>query len=221
MTSKIIAALSAFIISVISHSGYGGIVLLMAIESACIPLPSEVIMPFSGALTVAAISLQYGREPFSLFWVATAGALGCNLGSAIAYFIGHYGGRPLVEKYGSYLLLSRRDLDWADRFFARYGDFTVFFSRLLPVVRTFIALPAGVARMPQLRFHLYTFIGSWPWCFVLAYIGQKLGQRWESDPRLKAWFHRFDAVIVLVLVLAVAWFVRSHWQHRIRAENQT
>ncbi len=219
MTSKIIAALSAFIISVISHSGYAGIVLLMAIESACIPLPSEVIMPFSGALTVGAIALQYGRQPFSLFWVATAGALGCNLGSAVAYLVGYYGGRPLVEKYGSYLLLSRRDLDWADRFFARYGDWTVFFSRLLPVVRTFIALPAGVARMPQLRFHLYTFIGSWPWCFILAYVGQKLGEKWESDPRLKIWFHRFDAIIVVVLLAAVAWFVWSHWQHRIRASE--
>ncbi len=219
MTSKIIAALSAFIISVISHSGYGGIVLLMAIESACIPLPSEVIMPFSGALTVAAIALQYGRQPFSLFWVASAGALGCNVGSAVAYFVGYYGGRPLVEKYGSYLLLSRRDLDWADRFFAKYGDLTVFFSRLLPVVRTFIALPAGVGRMPQVRFHLYTFIGSWPWCFVLAYVGQKLGEKWESDPRLKIWFHRFDAVIVVVLLAAFAWFVWSHWQHRIRAES--
>jgi membrane protein DedA with SNARE-associated domain len=221
MTSKIIAALSAFIISVISHSGYGGIVLLMAIESACIPLPSEVIMPFSGALTVAAIAMQYGREPFSLFWVATAGALGCNLGSAIAYFVGYYGGRPLVERYGSYLLLSRRDLDWADRFFARYGDFTVFFSRLLPVVRTFIALPAGVARMPQARFHLYTFVGSWPWCFVLAYIGQKLGEKWESDPRLKVWFHRFDAVIVIAILAVAVWFVWSHWQHRIRAETSS
>ena len=219
MTSKIIAALSAFIISVISHSGYGGIVLLMAIESACIPLPSEVIMPFSGALSVGAIAMQYGRQPFSLFWVATAGALGCNLGSAIAYFVGYYGGRPLVEKYGSYLLLSRRDLDWADRFFARHGDWAVFFSRLLPVVRTFIALPAGVARMPQLRFHAYTFIGSWPWCFVLAYVGQKLGEKWESDPRLKIWFHRFDAAIVIVLVVGFGWFVWSHWQHRIRASE--
>jgi membrane protein DedA with SNARE-associated domain len=221
MTSKIIAALSAFIISVISHSGYGGIMLLMAIESACIPLPSEVIMPFSGALTVGVIAAQYGREPFSLFWVATAGALGCNVGSAIAYFVGYYGGRPLVEKYGSYLLLSRRDLDWADRFFAKYGDLTVFFSRLLPVVRTFIALPAGVGRMPQLRFHIYTFVGSWPWCFVLAYVGQKLGEKWESDPRLKIWFHRFDAVIVVVVLAAGAWFVWSHWQHRIRAGKQT
>jgi membrane protein DedA with SNARE-associated domain len=143
------------------------------------------------------------------------------VGSAIAYLVGHYGGRPLVEKYGSYLLLSRRDLDWADRFFAKYGDVTVFFSRLLPVVRTFIALPAGVARMPQLRFHIYTFVGSWPWCFVLAYVGQKLGEKWESDPRLKIWFHRFDAVIVVVLLAAGAWFVWSHWQHRIRAENQS
>ncbi|HSB74192.1 MAG TPA: DedA family protein, partial [Terriglobales bacterium] len=186
MTGKIIAALSAFIIWVISSGGYLGIAILMAIESACIPLPSEIIMPFSGYL------VYMGR--FKLLWVATVGALGCNLGSAIAYAVGYYGGRPLVEKYGSYILLSRHELDWADRFFARYGNITVFVSRLLPVVRTFIALPAGVARMNQPKFHFYTFIGSWPWCLGLAYVGMKLGQRWDTDPRLRTWFHRFDAV---------------------------
>jgi membrane protein DedA with SNARE-associated domain len=180
----------------------------MAIESACIPLPSEVIMPFSGYL------VHTGR--FHLLWVATAGALGCNLGSAIAYAVGAYGGRPLVERYGSYVLLSQRELDWADHFFARYGSATVFVSRLLPVVRTFIALPAGVARMPQLRFHLYTFVGSWPWCLGLAWVGMKLGERWDSDPRLKLWFHRFDAIILVAIVAAAALFVWSRWKDRVR-----
>ena len=219
MIGNIIAALSAFIIHVISALGYPGIVLLMAIESACIPLPSEVIMPFSGALTLAAIAGHYGREPFSLVLVAFFGALGCNVGSEVAYAIGYYGGRPLVEKYGSYLLLSRRELDWADHFFARYGDRTVFLSRLLPVVRTFIALPAGVARMPRLRFHIFTFIGSFPWCLALAYVGMKLGERWESDPRLKTWFHRFDALILAVIVVAVVAFVWTRWKHRIKAPS--
>ena len=216
MTANIIAALSAFIIHVISALGYPGILLLMAIESACIPLPSEVIMPFSGALTLASIAGLYGRPPFTLFWVALVGAAGCCLGSEIAYLVGYYGGRPLVEKYGSYLLLSRRELDWADRFFQRYGDRTVFISRLLPVVRTFIALPAGVARMPRIRFQVYTFIGSFPWCLGLAWVGMRLGAKWESDPRLKTWFHRFDAVILAVIVAGVAWFVWSRWKHRIR-----
>lgn len=211
MIARILAALSAFVIHVISSGGYLGIIALMAIESACIPLPSEIIMPFSGYLVYT------GR--FHLLWVATVGAIGCNVGSAIAYAIGYYGGRPLVEKYGSYLLISKRELDWADHFFARYGDVTVFFSRLLPVVRTFIALPAGIARMPQLRFHVYTFVGSWPWCLGLAYVGMKLGERWETDPRLRLWFHRFDVVIGAAIAAGIVWFVWSHWQHRIRRSN--
>jgi membrane protein DedA with SNARE-associated domain len=206
--TKVIAVLSTFVIGVISTLGYLGILVLMAIESACIPLPSEVIMPFSGYLVYT------GR--FHLLWVATIGALGCNLGSLLAYEIGYYGGRPLVERYGSYLWLSRRELDLADHFFTRWGGATVFFSRLLPVIRTFIALPAGVARMPRLRFHVYTFLGSWPWCLGLAWIGVKLGERWDSDPRLKLWFHRFDALIVGVILLGVIWFVWSRWKHRIR-----
>ena len=208
MITRIISVLSVFIIGVISSSGYLGIVALMAIESACIPLPSEVIMPFSGYLVYS------GR--FHLLWVATAGAIGCNLGSVIAYEIGFYGGRPLVERYGSYILLSRNELDWADRFFVRWGSPAVFIARLLPVIRTFIALPAGIARMPRLRFHVYTFVGSWPWCFVLAYIGMKLGEKWETDPRLRLWFHRFDAVIVAVFLAAAAAFLWSRWAHRIR-----
>ena len=208
MIARTISVLSTFIIGLISSAGYLGIVVLMGIESACIPLPSEVIMPFSGYLVYA------GR--FHLLWVATAGAIGCNLGSVIAYEVGFFGGRPLVERYGSYILLSRNELDWADRFFVRWGSAAVFIARLLPVIRTFIALPAGIARMPRLRFHVYTFVGSWPWCFVLAYVGMKLGEKWETDPRLKLWFHRFDEVILLVLLAAAAAFLWSRWVHRIR-----
>lgn len=208
MIEKIIAALAAFVIAVISKAGYLGLVVLMAIESACIPLPSEIIMPFAGYLVYTG--------QFNLFWAATAGAIGCNLGSLIAYEIGFYGGRPLIEKYGSYLLMNRHDLDLADRFFHKFGSAAVFVGRLLPVVRTFIALPAGVARMPRLRFHVYTFVGSWPWCFALAWIGLKLGERWHTDPRLSHWLHRLDAVIVVLLLVVVIWFVRSHWKNRVR-----
>ncbi|HEY6250178.1 MAG TPA: DedA family protein [Candidatus Angelobacter sp.] len=208
MIEKIIAALAAFVIAVISKTGYLGLVALMTIESACIPLPSEIIMPFAGYLVYTG--------QFNLFWAATAGAIGCNVGSVIAYEIGYYGGRPLIEKYGSYLLMNRHDLERADHFFQKFGSLAVFIGRLLPVVRTFIALPAGVARMPRLRFHVYTFIGSWPWCFALAWVGMKMGERWHTDPRLAHWLHRLDAVIVLLLLAAVIWFMRSHWKNRVR-----
>ena len=211
MLEKIIARLAGIIIAVISASGYLGVLLLMTIESACIPLPSEIIMPFAGYLVYT------GR--FSLFWAATAGALGCNLGSVIAYEIGSYGGRPLVERYGSYVFIGRHELERADRFFQRFGGIAVFLGRLLPVIRTFIALPAGIARMPRLRFHIYTFIGSWPWCFLLAWIGMKLGEHWDKDPRLKQWFHRLDAVIILVLLAGITWFVWSHWKGRVGAKE--
>jgi membrane protein DedA with SNARE-associated domain len=209
MSEKILAALAAFIIGVISATGYAGICLLMAIESACIPLPSEIIMPFAGYL------VHTGR--LSLFWVATAGALGCNLGSALAYWIGAAGGRPLITRWGRFVLLNPHDIARAEHYFAKYGGITVFLARLLPVVRTFIALPAGIAKMPQLRFHLYTFLGSWPWCFLLAWAGMRLGQAWDSDPRFKAWFHRFHLGVEILLLIAIAWFLWTHWRNRIRA----
>jgi membrane protein DedA with SNARE-associated domain len=206
MTEKILAILFVFIKAVIGTTGYAGIALLMAIESACIPLPSELIMPFAGYLVF--------EGKLSLFWAATAGAVGCNLGSLISYEIGYHGGRPLVEKFGSYILLGRRELDWAESFFRRGGQVTVLIGRLLPVVRTFIALPAGIARMPRGRFHLYTFLGSWPWCFGLAYVGMKLGENWRS---LGQYFHKFDAIIGVLLLLGVVYFVYSHWRNRIRS----
>jgi membrane protein DedA with SNARE-associated domain len=211
LLDSIIEPIATLIVATIASVGYAGIVVLMAIESACIPLPSEIIMPFSGYL------VSTGR--FDLVLVATAGAIGCNLGSTVAYAIGHYGGRPLVEKWGRYVLLSRHDLALVDRFFARYGSATVFVSRLLPVIRTFIALPAGVAHMPQAKFQIYTFIGSWPWCFALAYVGAKLGTRWNTDPELRDFMHRFDAAIVALIVIAAIWYVRRHWNHRLSAAD--
>jgi membrane protein DedA with SNARE-associated domain len=207
MTEKLLAAIFIFINSVVATTGYAGVMLLMGIESACVPLPSELIMPFAGYLVFTGT--------FNLYLVATMGALGCNLGSLVAYEIGCYGGRPLVERYGRWILMGRRELAWADHFFARWGYLAVFFGRMLPVIRTFIALPAGVARMPRVRFHIYTFLGSWPWCLALAYLGMKLGQNWRE---LGKYFHQFDAVIVAALLAGAAWFVWSHWQNRITAQ---
>jgi len=204
MFEKIIGALAVFVIGVISAGGYAGVMLLMAIESACVPLPSELIMPFAGYLV--------STGQFDLYLAATAGALGCNLGSVVAYEVGKRGGRPLAERWGRYLLIGAGELDAADRFFARWGNMAVLVGRLLPVIRTFIAFPAGVARMRLVPFHLYTFIGSWPFCLALTWVGMTLGDKWNSDPRLKAFFHRADLAIGIVLVSLAALYL---W-HRVR-----
>lgn len=200
MIEKIIATLAVFTIWVISTGGYLGIVVLMAIESACIPLPSEIIMPFAGYL------VSTGR--FDLYLAATAGAIGCNVGSIVAYEVGKRGGRPAFLRWGRYLLIGPGEIDAADRFFARFGNMAVLIGRLLPVIRSFIAFPAGVARMPLLQFHVYTFIGSWPWCFGLAWIGMVLGDKWNSDPRIKAAFHSADIVIGVMIVITIGLYVR-------------
>ena len=206
MSEKLIALL----VGIISSGGYVSVVVLMAIQSACIPIPSEVIMPLAG------YALAHSR--LDIILLATVGSLASNLGSIPAYWVGARGGRPMVERYGSYLLLSRRDLDLVDRFFDRYGSITVLIGRMLPIVRTFIAFPAGVAKMNLLRFHIYTFIGNWPWCYALAYIGMKLGATWNTDPRFKEIFHRFHLVVEIAIVAAFLWFVISHWKNRIRTE---
>ena len=205
MIDKIITLLAGFIIGTISRLGYGGIVLLMAIESACIPLPSEIIMPFSGYLV--------STGEMNLWLVGLAGAVGCVLGSIVAYYAGAWGGRPFIEKYGKYILISHHDLDLADRWFQRHGDITIFVGRLLPVIRTFIAFPAGVAHMNLWRFNLYTFVGSYIWSLGLAWIGMKLGEHWNT---LGVYFHRFDAAIGVILLIAVVWYVRRHLQHMKR-----
>ena len=203
MIAWIIETLALFIIAAISSGGYLGVIILMAIESACIPLPSEIIMPFSGYLVF--------RGEFDLFWVGLAGAFGCVVGSVPAYYLGLYGGRPIIERYGKYVLISHHDLDVADRWFARYGDWAIFFSRLLPVVRTFISFPAGVARMNVPRFILYTLVGSFPWCLGLAYIGMKLGQNWDT---LGVYFHKFDMIIGGIIVAGVIYYVFRHLKNR-------
>jgi membrane protein DedA with SNARE-associated domain len=212
MVARIIEILSGFIVATISLMGYSGIVLLMAIESACIPLPSEIIMPFSGYLV--------STGQMNLWGVSIAGAAGCVIGSMVAYWAGMYGGRPLIEKYGRYVLLSRHDLDLADRWFARYGEAIVFTARLLPAVRTFIAFPAGVARMNIPRFIFYTFAGSLPWCLGLAYVGQKLGEQWNKDETLKTWFHRFDFLVGIAGVLLVGWWIWRHLKHLRRDREE-
>lgn len=206
MFDQILAAVTNWIIGSISDLGYFGLVILMAVESACVPLPSEIIMPFAGYLAFAG--------QFSLLGAATMGAIGCNLGSTLAYLIAAKGGRKAIERWGAYVLIRPAELAKAEQFFARYGSMAVFVSRLLPVIRTFIAFPAGLARMPMVKFQVYTFLGSWPWCFALAYIGYLLGDRWHSDPTFRRFFHQFDAVILLALVVACGWFV--WWRRRQR-----
>lgn len=208
MVEKILSVLAGFTIWVIGSGGYLGIALLMAIESACTPLPSEIIMPFAGYLVY--------QGKMNLYLAATAGAIGCNLGSIVAYEVGKRGGRPLLLKYGKWLLIGEGEIVAADRFFARFGNAAVLIGRLLPAIRSFIAFPAGVARMPLVPFHIYTFVGSWPWCFGLAWLGMVLGEKWDKDPRVKAAFHSADLLIGVLLLVAIAWFV---W-HRLRGAKK-
>jgi membrane protein DedA with SNARE-associated domain len=206
MSQKIIALL----VGAIASGGYASVILLMAIQSACIPIPSEVIMPLAG-YALAHTQLQ-------LILLATVASLASNLGSIPAYWVGARGGRPMVERYGSYLLLSRHDLDRVDHFFAHFGSIAVLIGRMLPIIRTFIAFPAGIAKMNQFRFHLYTFLGSWPWCYVLAYIGMKLGAQFNTNPRFQQIFQRFHLSVEIVIIFGFIWFVLSHWKNRIRTE---
>ena len=202
MLERVITAITAFVVASISAGGYAGIVLLMAIESACIPLPSEIIMPFAGYLVY--------RGELELLGVSVAGALGCVLGSLVAYAVGARGGRPAIERWGRYVLLSHHELELAERWFARWGRQTVFWARLLPVVRTFIALPAGIAKMELWPFVWLTFAGSLPWCWALAYAGLRLAENWN---RVRDALHGLDVAVVAVIALGLA---IALW-HRIRA----
>jgi len=219
MVKAIFTFLGGFCVYVMASLSYGGIALLMAIESACIPLPSELIMPYAGALShpdvVAALSEQFHvtLTPFNLLLAAIAGAIGCNLGSEVAYWVGAKGGRPAILKYGRWLLVSKKEIELADRWFDKRGDIIILVARLLPVVRTFIAFPAGVARMNRTKFHVYTFVGSLPWCYGLAYVGQRLGiELLDEHSPLKHFMHRADAVIGGVVIVAAAYFVWSRYK---------
>ena len=213
MSEKIVALVFQLVVHVIQDGGYAGIAGLIVLNSSGIPIPSEVILPFSGYLA------YLGR--FNLAWVAVAGTVGCNAGSAIAYWIGARGGRPLVERYGKWVLMSRHDLDRMTRFFEKYGSIAILAGRMLPLVQTYVAFPAGIGKMPRLRFHIYTTIGSFLWYFCLAWIGMRLGQSWNTDPRLQEAFHRFHLAVELALTALFAWFLWAQIRRRNKPGEET
>lgn len=201
LVESIVAPLSAFILATISSWGYAGIVACMAIESACIPLPSEIIMPFSGYL------VSTGR--FTLWGVTLAGGAGNLIGSWAAYYAGALGGRPLAERLARWRVIRMEEYDQADRWLKRHGLRVAFWTRLLPIVRTFVSFPAGAARVPFWRFSFYTLLGSLPWSLALALVGRILGEHWE---RIRTWWRGFDLVVVAALVILFILWVRHHFQ---------
>lgn len=207
MLTHLTDTLTTLITNLYVATGLFGIILAMAIESCCIPLPSEIVMPLAGIMIASGKILHGTNSIVSLLLVALAGAVGCLIGSIVAYGIGYSGGRPLMLKYGRYLLISQHDADKADQFFQRWGSATAFFSRLLPVVRTYISLPAGISKMPFVKFCIYTFLGSFPWSLVLAFLGVQLGNHLAT---LSPIFHSADVVILVVAVILVALYV---WRH--------
>jgi membrane protein DedA with SNARE-associated domain len=196
--------LVAFLTNLLQTIGWFGVVVIMALESANIPIPSEVTMPLSGWMLVQARGLTAWQ---ALLWGGLFGAVGCTIGSIISYGVGAWGGRPLVERYGKYIFVSDEDLTKADRWFARWGDWAAFISRLLPIVRTFISFPAGVARMNFGRFTLFSFVGSFIWCALLALGGYYFGQHWEE---LRAIMRPFDIPIAIIIVAGLAYYVYRH-----------
>lgn len=204
------------IVEILSHIlntiGWPGVVVVMALESANIPIPSEVTMPLAGWM----LALEHGMSQWeAAFWGGFYGALGCTIGSLLSYALGAYGGRPFLEKYGKYLLIHPSDLEKADRWFARWGDWAAFISRLLPIIRTFISFPAGVARMRLSTFTVYTFIGSFIWTAGLAYGGWHFGSRWEE---LRALMRPFDIPIAIAIVVGIAWYIYHHVKRFKEAE---
>jgi membrane protein DedA with SNARE-associated domain len=203
MIAQLLSILSSFIIAVVSAMGYTGIFLLMALENVFMILPSEVILAYAGYLVLTG--------EFDLWLVTTIAALGCNIGSSFVYYISAKGARPILMRYGKYVLVSRRDIQRADEWFERYGQWAVFFCRMVPMLRSLIAIPAGVARMNFWKFNLYTFLGSWPFSFALTYAGYALGEHW---PTLEVYIQEFDHIIAVILLAGFAACVWRHWKHR-------
>lgn len=218
MLAHLTDTLTTFITNMYATLGLAGIVLAMALESCCIPLPSEIVMPLAGVMFVEGKLLAGVNFWLGLVLLALAGAIGCLIGSIAAYGIGYAGGRPLMLKYGRYVLISQHDADMADRFFQKWGGATAFFSRLLPIVRTYISLPAGIAKMPFVKFCIYTFLGSFPWCFLLAYVGTVVGNNLST---LTPIFRSFEVVIIIALVILVALYIWRHLRNdrKARAEH--
>jgi membrane protein DedA with SNARE-associated domain len=210
--------LTTFITNMYVTLGLAGIVVAMALESCCIPLPSEVVMPLAGVMFVEGKLLTGVNFWLGIVLLALAGAIGCLIGSIAAYGIGYGGGRPLMLKYGRYILISQHDADMADRFFQKWGSATAFFSRLLPIVRTYISLPAGITKMPLLKFCIYTFLGSFPWCFLLAYVGTVVGNNLSV---LTPIFRSFEVVIIIALLILLALYIWRHIRNdrKARAEQ--
>ena len=192
----IIDPIVTFCTNLIGQWGLPAVFVLMLLESACIPIPSEAIMPFAG------FAVSEGH--LSLFGIVVAGVAGNLCGSWISYAAGFYGGKPFVERYGRYVLLRPHHLDLAERFFARYGPITVFLARVVPIVRTFISLPAGFGRMPFWKFVVYTVLGCIPWVVLLAVVGEKLGSNWE---KIRPFLHYLDYAVVAAVVALVVWAI--------------
>ena len=192
--------------SVYSAIQWPGVIALMAIESACIPVPSEIIMPLAGWFLI-----KYHSLPIAFNLLAGVfGALGCTIGSIIAYWVGTKGGRPFLNKYGKYILITPHDLDRADQWFQNNGDWAIFITRLMPVVRTFISLPAGIAKMRIGKFLIYTFVGSFIWCTALSLAGYLLGENWE---KIRTVMRPFDPVIVAIVVILIGFYIYRHIKH--------
>ncbi len=207
MLQALEAVLVPFLESLYTSVGYAGVVVAMAIESCAIPLPSEVILPFAGWMVARGAVEPMTGVAWSYWGAVTAGIVGNTIGSLVSYSIGRAGGRPLLERYGRYVLISRHDLDTADRWFARWGEATVFFSRMLPVVRTFISVPAGVARMPLWRFVLFSAAGALPWIMLLVWGGTVLGANWVQ---LRNALSGLDYVVAAAILALVGLFL---WRH--------
>ena len=202
MLENILALLANWIQEVITNLGAWGVALLMAIESCNIPLPSEVILPFAGYLVTKGV--------FSIHTAAIFGALGCVIGSIPSYYLGYFGGRKFIEKYGKYFLISKHDLEIADKWVDKYGDWAFFVCRMLPVVRTFISLPAGILKAKKRFFFTFTFFGSLIWSYLLVYVGIKLG---ENTQALKHIWHKFDAVIIIACMILGIIYIYHHIKH--------
>ena len=202
MIDRLLLWLSETMEHIITVLGPWGVSLLMAIESCNIPLPSEAVLPFAGIL------VNKGVMNFHI--AAIFGAIGCVLGSIPSYYLGYFGGRPFVEKYGKYFLVSQKDLEDADKWVDKYGDWAFFICRMLPVIRTFISFPAGILRARKRIFFTLTFLGSLLWCYVLVFVGVKMGENIEA---LKSIWHKFDAIIIVACLILGGIYIYKHIKH--------
>ncbi len=207
MLQALEALVIPFLEALYANVGYLGVVFAMTIESCLIPLPSELILPLAGWAVARGVAEPLSGAAWEFWPAVIAGVVGNTIGSLIAYGIGTRGGRPLLERFGRFILVSPHDIDLADRWFARYGDATVFFTRMLPIVRTFISLPAGIARMPLPRFVLFSALGAVPWTIALVFAGRALGENWRAARETLA---GLDYLVAAGIVLLLALFV---WRH--------